>query len=747
MYKFIHHNISYQLFNVSQSSSSTSTFSRDKILLLTKPQIVCYSDVNFNKYNGRLPHVLPNNNSNFAPMTSQDSINNLEIKQQLLTQKTRARPRRRNQINYHTKDKYKQNERNINYKINQSATEPINLITKHKKNQIIVTKTNIEQISSDQTLEHKIQKNNIIIQNPLSIHELSTLIFIPESEIIKWLFLKGISVTINQILDVNIATSVAQNYGFIVQNNINFPTTSISRFQVDVANMTTRAPIITVLGYTSHGKTTLLQALQKSEYKNKATGGTTQLIEVHEIDIRANNKNKKVIFLDTPGHEAFTSIRSRSIQIADMAILVVAADDTLKLPTIETIKHLKDANIPIIIAINKIDKTQASTDKISAQLTADDLVSQDCGNSISIIPVSSTHFTNIDQLISKIMSVTDQQNLRANLDEKASGTIIDALLDKSRGSLASVLVQNGTLSIGDFLVARNSFTKVRAMLNCQGTKIQKAIPSTIVEIWGFSQIPKAGSPFTTTSNEKEAKKKALEHKNTTTSIISLQKRLHSRITTNINAANITKQTTNIKQLNLILKTDTQASIEAILFSFSRLSQEKVQLNVISIASGMITETDIQLAAVSNSVIIGFNTVLAPGARPYGEKKNIVIYEYKLIYHLLNNIKNMMNNLAEPEYVEQFMGTARVNSVFSLSKGIIAGCIVTSGKITCNSKIRVIRKGAVIHEGMLKSLRHMKEDIQEATEGNEFGILAASFQEWNENDCIEFYCKQKRANSL
>ena len=753
MYKFIRHKISYQLFDAFQSFSSTSPFSKEKILLLTRPQIVCRFNINskrsndFNNYNRNLLSVLPNDNSNFVTMTSQESINNLEMQRQLLRQKSKIRSRRRNHTSYYTKNKYNQSRSNLNHKANQSLTEPVDLITNHKKNQTTAADINTKRINAEQILKNKTLQNDIIIQNPLSIHELSALISIPESEIIKWLFLKGISVTINQILDVNIATSVAQNYGFIVQNNINSPQISITdnRFHVDVANMISRNPIVTILGYTNHGKTTLLHALQQSKEKDKEIIETTQLIKVHEIEISSDNKDQKVIFLDTPGHDAFMNMRLRSIQIADIAILVIAADDTIRPQAIEIIKYIKDVNIPVIIVINKIDKTQADINKVRAQLVAYDSISQDFADSISIIPVSSTDYININQLIAKIIFITDQQNLRANPDEKASGVIIDAFLDKNKGPLANILVQRGTLSLGNFLVARNSFAKVRTMLDYQGLKIQKAIPSTIIEVWGFSQVPKAGSLFTTVSSEKEAKKKALEYKDTTTSIVSLQKQLHARITTNV--VDAIERTTKNKQLNIILKTDTQASIEAILFAFSKLSQEKVQLNVISIASGMITETDIQLAVVSNSILIGFNTTSAPGIRLYGEKKKIVMHEYKLIGHLLDDIKSMMNNLAEPEYVEQLTGTAKVNSVFSLAKGTIAGCIVIWGKITCDSRIRVIRNKTVIHEGKLKSLKHMKEDIQEATEGGEFGVMASSFQEWNEGDHIEFYCQKKRIKSL
>lgn len=744
MYKFIHNKILYQSFDIFQSSSSTSTFSKDKIFLLTNPKIVCRFNINpkrSDSYNSNLLKVLPNNSRNFVTVTSQEKINNLGIEQQLLRPKSKTRPRKRNHTSYYTRNKYNQNERRLTHKANQPLTKPINLVTDHKKSQMIVTETSTKKNSPSQILRNKPSYDNITIQSPLSIHELSSLICIPESEIIKWLFLKGISVTINQTLDVNVATFVAQNYGFTVQDDTNSPKTSIitDRAHVDITHMIPRTPIIALLGCINHGKTTLLQALQKIRQKNKEMGGTTQLIEVHEIEISIDNKNQKVIFLDTPGHEAFMSMRLRSIQMADIAILVIAADDTLRPPTIETIKYIKDVNIPTIIVINKIDKTQANIDKIKAELTTYDLVSQNCASSTSIIYVSSTDCINIDQLISKIILTIDQQDLRANPDTKASGIIIDAFLDKSRGPLANALVQNGTLSTGDFLVASNSFAKVRAILNHQGLKIQHTPPSTIVEIWGFSQVPKAGSVFITVSNEKEAKKKALEHENTTTSILSLQKRLYSRITTNV--ANTTKQ------LNIILKTNTQASIEAILSSFSKFSQEKVQLNVISIASGMITETDIQLAVASNSILIGFNTILAPGARLYAENKNIIVHEYKLIYHLLDDIKNMMDDLTKPECIEQLLGTAKVNSVFSLSKGIIAGCIVISGKITYKSKIRVVRNKTIIHEGTLKSLKHMKEDIQEATEGNEFGIMASSFQEWNENDYIEFYREQKRTKSL
>lgn len=743
MYKFTHHKILYQSFDIFQFSSSTSAFSRDKTFLLTNPKIVCRFDINskksndFNNYSNNLVNVLPNNNSNFVTITSQENINNLEIEQQLFRQRPKIRPRKRSYASYHTKNKYNQNEHRLNYKANQSLTEPISLINNLNKNQTIITETNKKKISPGQILDNKTLQNDIIIQSPLSIHELSTLISIPESEIIKWLFLKGIIVTINQILDINIATSVAQNYGFIVKNDTAFLKTSVivNGSQVDKANMISRVPIITLLGSTNHGKTTLLHALQKS----KEIKGTTQLIELHEIEFSVDNKNQKVIFLDTPGHEAFTSMRFRSIEIADIAILVIAADDILRLPTIETIKYIKDANMPIIVAINKIDKIKANVDKIKEVLATYDLIPQNYTSSIAIVPISSTHYTNIDQLISQIILIAGQQDLKANPDQQASGIVIDAFLDKNKGPLANILVQDGTLSIGDFLVARNSFAKVRTMLNYQGSKIQNATPSTIVEVWGFSQVPKAGSLFTTVSNEKEAKKQASKQENTTTSIISLRKQLHSRITTNV--TNLTKQ------LNIILKTDTQASVEAILFSFSKFAQEKVQLNVISIASGMITKTDIQLADVSNSVLIGFNTTIAIGIRSYAEKKNVIIHEYKLIYHLLDDIQNMMSDLTEPEYVEQLLGTAKVNSVFSLSKGIIAGCTVISGKITCNSKIRVIRNKTIIHKGTLKSLKHMKEDIQEATEGNEFGIMACSFQEWNENDYIEFYCNQKRKKSL
>jgi translation initiation factor IF-2 len=454
------------------------------------------------------------------------------------------------------------------------------------------------------------------------------------------------------------------------------------------------------------------------------------------VDLVHDDKPQQVVFLDTPGHAAFTAMRARGARVTDIAILVVAADDGVRPQTIEAVSHAQAAKVPIIVAINKMDKEAAQPDRVKQELTEFGLVSEEWGGDTVMVPVSALKGENLDTLLEMILLVSEVEDLQANPNRPAKGTVIEAHLDKARGPVATLLVQNGTLRVGDILVVGSAFGKVRAMIDDRLQRVEQASPSFAVEVLGLNDVPAAGDEFDVMPDEKEARavagQRADEQRQSR-----LQQAMASR---RISLTSLSDQAREgeLKELNLILKADVQGSVEAILASLGQLPQNEVQVRVLLSAPGEITETDVDLAAASNAVIIGFNTSLASGARQAADQASIDIREYNIIYKLLEDIQGAMEGLLEPELVEERLGQTQVRAVFPVGRGAVAGCYVQEGKLQRNCRLRVRRGDAVVFEGILDSLKRMKEDAREVNFGYECGVRVDNFNEWQEGDIIEAY---------
>lgn len=607
-----------------------------------------------------------------------------------------------------------------------------------KIKQDIINNTNKELIP----LISRVVDKKISLPHSLSIQELSSILSIPEADIIKWLFLQGIPVTINQVIDTSIAQSIAEHYGFIVKNtNENHSSSIIKQFKYNLLDNTkelleSRAPIITILGHVDHGKTTLLDTICKTNNVSFEAGGITQTIAAHDIEIEYKSQKKRIIFLDTPGHEAFSSMRLRCVQITDICILVVAADDSLQPQSIEAINYIKKNNLPLIVAINKIDKLNSDILKVKEDLTKYSIISEEWGGTVPIIELSALTNKNIDNLLNRIISLAEFQELKANMHNNAVGSILDSYLDTTKGPVATILIKNGTLKVGDFIVVDNFISKIRAIVSGKQSKLEFAGPSSVVQIWGLSNLPISGSIFETVVDEKQAKKLLININNFKDTTLYNSRNLNNRIRLNSSTSN--KNNLLDKQINLILKTDTHGSIDALIKAFNKIPQNKVQLNILSVTVGKITESDLQLATISKSIVISFNIAVDNNIKINAEKTNILIHNFNIIYDLINYIQEQMLQLVHLEYEESTIGLAIVETVFSVSKGYVAGCIVTSGHLKYSSCIRVKRNKVVIYDGKLSSLKRVKEDVEEVKSGNECGILISNFSQWQKKDEVESY---------
>ncbi len=583
--------------------------------------------------------------------------------------------------------------------------------------------------------EKEERPENIIITGPLTVRELANELVVPETEIVKKLFFKGMMVQITQTLDIPTIIMVAEELGVTVETaereSEAIKTTEMIDAE-DLENLQSRPPVVTIMGHVDHGKTTLLDSIRKTKVAQGEAGGITQHIGAYHVDVSTDSKTQQVVFLDTPGHEAFTAMRARGARVTDIAILVVAADDGVQPQTIEAISHAKAAEVPIIVAINKVDKEDANPDRVKQELMEHGLVPEEWGGDTIMVPVSALKGENLDNLLEMILLVAEIEQLSANPDRPAKGTVIEANLDKSRGPVATLLLQNGTLHVGDILVAGSAMGKVRAMIDDRGQRVEAATPSFAVEVLGLGDVPAAGDEFEVFQNEKEARALAESRAEQQRQSRLLQGRI------SLSTLSARAQEGQLKELNLILKGDVQGSVEAIIAALRQLPQNEVQLRVLLGAPGEVTETDIDLAAASDAVIIGFNTTLAPGARQAADQAGVDVREYNIIYTLLDDIQGAMEGLLEPELVEEPLGQVEVRAVFPASKGSVAGCYVLSGKIIRNCKVRVRRHGNVIYENNLDSLRRMRDDVKEVNAGYECGIGLDGFHDWMQGDIIESF---------
>ena len=586
--------------------------------------------------------------------------------------------------------------------------------------------------------EETISEDTILVKDGMTVGELSEVLSIGSTELIKKLFMElKIMANINQSLTLEQIELIAMDYGKEIQEEVEINKEDLDLyFEVEDAekDLKERAPIVTIMGHVDHGKTTLLDTIRNSRVTAGEAGGITQHIGAYQV--RA--KDKKITFLDTPGHAAFTTMRARGAKITDVTILVVAADDGVMPQTIEAIKHAKAADVPIIVAVNKMDKPQANPDRVMNELVEYGLISEEWGGDTIFVPISALKGEGIDELLENILLVTEMQELKANPNRLALGTVIEAKLDKGRGAVATLLVQNGSLNVGDPLVVGNTFGRVRAMINDRSKNIQTAKPSTPVEITGLQDVPNAGDRFVVFGDEKTARQIG-------------EKRQQQYIETTRQASSAVSLDTlfeqmkqgEMKDLNIIIKADVQGSVEALAMSLAKIDVEGVNVRIIHTGVGAINESDITLAVASNAVVIGFNVRPDNNAKQMAQTEQVDIRLHSIIYKVIEEIEAAMTGLLDPEFVEKVIGLAEVRQVYKVSKiGTIAGAYVTEGKVSRDGKVRVIRDSVVIYEGEIDTLRRFKDDVKEVQSGYECGMTVENFNDIKEGDVFEVYIMEE-----
>ena len=588
----------------------------------------------------------------------------------------------------------------------------------------------------------------VVPEGNLTVQELADKLSVESSEIIKSLFFKGIIATVTQTLDLESIEKVSQEFGVpVLQDDIEEAAKKTVEMieESDLDHLIRRPPVVTVMGHVDHGKTSLLDAIRKTRVAAGEAGGITQHIGAYQVDVDHAGASKKVTFLDTPGHEAFTAMRARGTKVTDVAILVVAADDGVRPQTLEAISHARAAEVPIVVAINKVDKEGAQIDRVKQELSEQSLLAEDWGGDTVMVPVSALKGEGLDKLLEMILLVTEVEDLKANPERMAKGTVVEAHLDKAKGPVATLLVQNGTLRPGDVVAAGPVLGKVRAMVNDSGRRVKEAAPSSAVEVLGFSEVPAAGDEFEVYPDEKAARSVVGDRASEARATRLAQQMASRRVSLTSMSGQASEG--ELKELNLILKADVQGSVEAILGMLEQLPQGEVQVRVLLSAPGEVTETDVDLAAASGAVIVGFNTTLASGARRAAELAGVDVRDYDVIYKLLEDIQAAMEGLLEPELVESPLGEAEVRAVFSIGKSAVAGCYVTSGSIQRNCKIRIHRGKEVVFSGDLDSLKRMKNDVKEVNTGFECGMGCDRFADWQEGDRVEAFAMVTQRRTL
>ncbi|WP_027634224.1 translation initiation factor IF-2 [Clostridium hydrogeniformans] len=598
-------------------------------------------------------------------------------------------------------------------------------------------KTNKKQQKATEEAEDNNDENTVIeIGETILVKEFIEKLNKPQSEVIKALIFAGVMANLNQEIDFETAEKVAEKFEMIITKKEE-DTHTLEETEDDILddeNVIKRPPIVTVMGHVDHGKTSLLDAIRKAQVTESEAGGITQHIGAYTVDV----KGEKVTFLDTPGHEAFTAMRARGAQVTDIVILVVAADDGIMPQTKEAINHCKAAKVPMIIAINKMDKPSANPDRVKQELTEFGLIPEDWGGDTVCVPVSARTKEGIEDLLEMVILAAEVEELIANPQRKARGTVIEAQLDKGRGAVASLLVQNGTLNVGDSILVGNTYGRIRAMFDDKGKKIKSAGPSIPVEVLGLSDVPAAGDRFNVVKDEKTARNMAESRKD---KIKEEQFRSSNRVSLEDLYSQI--QEGKVKELAIIVKADVQGSVEAIKASLEKLSTDDVKVRVIHGGVGAITETDITLAAASNAIVIGFNVRPDGNAQVASEKEGVYVKSYRVIYEAIEDVKSAMIGLLDPEYKEVVLGNVEVRQTYKISSvGTIAGCYVLNGKIARNSDVRVIRDGIVILEGKLASLKRFKDDAKEVNSGYECGLSIEKFNDLKEGDIIEAFTMEE-----
>ena len=596
-------------------------------------------------------------------------------------------------------------------------------VKKHKKKR-----------KGDESQDKKMVDVEVIeIGETITVKDLAEQINKPVNDVIKTLMFLGVMAAMNQEIDFETAKKVAEKYdieAYVKEEDSTLEEHFEEDEEIEDENLESRPPIITVMGHVDHGKTSILDAIRKAKVTDTEAGGITQHIGAYTVDI----KGQKLTFLDTPGHEAFTAMRARGAQITDIVILVVAADDGIMPQTVEAINHCKAADVPMIVAINKIDREGANQDRIKQELTEHGLVVEDWGGDVIAVPVSAKQNLNIDTLLEMVVLTAEMLELKANPARKGKGTVIEAKLDKGRGAVASLLVQNGTLHAGDSIIVGSTYGRIRAMFDDAGKKIKSAGPSIPVEVLGLSEVPAAGDRFTVVKDEKTARQMAEARREK-----ERQENFNSAHKVSLEDLYSQIKEGKVKELSVIIKADVQGSIEAIRGSLEKLSTDDVKVRVIHGAVGAITETDITLASASNAIVIGFNVRPENSAVVLAERDGVEVKTYRIIYDAIEDVKSAMIGMLDPEYKEVVLGTAEIRNTFKISNvGTIAGGYVLTGKLTRNADVRLIRDNIVILDSKLASLKRFKDDVKEVNAGYECGFSLEKFNDIKEGDIIEAY---------
>lgn len=588
-------------------------------------------------------------------------------------------------------------------------------------------------------------ENVINVDGTLTVQQLAEALGKPATEVIMKLMKMGTMASLNQEVNFEIASHLASDYGFTLvaggnDEDAEEEIEALMEIEEDrEEDLKPRPPVVTVMGHVDHGKTSLLDAIRSTHVTNTEAGGITQHIGASEVSING----QKIVFLDTPGHEAFTAMRARGAQVTDIAILVVAADDGIMPQTIEAINHAKAAEVPLIIAINKIDKPSANPDKVKQELADQGLLVEDWGGDVIAVPVSARQRTGIDTLLEMILLVAEMEELKANPNKRAVGTVVEAELDKGRGPVATVLVQGGTLKVGDPIVCGVACGKVRAMINSKGKRVKTAGPSTAVEILGLSEVPQGGDQFVAVPSDKVARNIAEKRQQ-----IAREEMLKSNQRMSLDQFFDQMNEGQVKDLNVIIKADVQGSVQAVKQSLEKLSNDEVGVRVIHGGVGAINESDVTLAAASNAIIIGFNVRPVPSAESLAEKESVDVRSYTIIYKAIEDIQAAMTGMLDPEYRDEDTGKAEIREVYKISGvGTVSGCYVTSGKIFRNGKVRIVRDGIIIHEGEILALKRFKDDVKEVNSGYECGMSFVNYNDIKVGDIVEAYITKEVERKL
>jgi translation initiation factor IF-2 len=580
-------------------------------------------------------------------------------------------------------------------------------------------------------------QRRIVISGPIVVKDLADQLGVKATELIKRLINLGVMVGVNHELDKETAVIVATELGAEVEERASVEEQEelVIQGQEDAPeDLRERPPVITVMGHVDHGKTSLLDYIRSSRVTQSEAGGITQHIGASVVE----HQGRSIVFLDTPGHEAFTAMRARGAQVTDIAVLVVAANDGVMPQTVEAINHAKAANVPIVVAINKIDLPDANPDRVRTELTEYGLVAEEWGGDTIMVPVSARTGEGIDKLLDALLLQADIMELKANPNRPASGTIIEAKLDRGRGPVATVLVKRGTLKVGDVFLSGTVWGRVRALINDRGQRVKEIGPSMPVEVLGFNELPEAGDDFVILADDKQAKS------------IADARAARQRASTDATARGVTLdefyqrlKEEAVRDLNLVIKADVHGSAEALAQALDKLSSEDVRVKVLHLGVGSITESDIMLAQASGAIVIGFGVSIESKARQLAEREHVDVRQYRIIYEVIDDVKQALSGMLEPKYQELFLGRAEVREVFRVPKvGAVGGCYVTEGKILRSGQVRVIRDGAVIHQGAIASLKRFKDDVREVLSGYECGIGIEKFNDIKVGDILEVFTQEE-----